>query len=72
MKRTKEEIELLKELGYDPDDPAYTVENFGGDGNAGVPVTATETDERTEYTDELRLLLEVAIDALQRALKIMK
>jgi hypothetical protein len=68
MTRSKHDADLLRELGYDPDDPTYTVENFGGDEE---PVTATETTEKGAVDAyELAVALQEAITALQRVLRL--
>jgi hypothetical protein len=70
--RTEEEIRILKELGYDPDDPSYTVQMLG---NAGVPtVTVTETAPDIIEVDitDLKHALQEAITALQRVLDLIK
>jgi hypothetical protein len=64
MARPKQEEEILRDLGYDPDDESYSVQIIQ-DENAGIPVTATETDE-------LKAAVHEAIAALQRALKLLK
>lgn len=67
MTRSKEDIELLKELGYDPDDPSYIVENYGDD-----EVTATETGTVMENITNLKIAVQAAIEALQKVQDMLK
>jgi hypothetical protein len=80
MTRSKKDTELLKRLGYDPDDPAYSIENFGDDDDE---VTATETNaadvavEFDKYSDEellqaldiMRQRIDEATDFLEAIIK---
>lgn len=66
MTRSKRDTDLLRELGYDPDDPSYSVENF----DAAEPVTATATPKGDPELDELTSALQEAITALQRVLRL--
>lgn len=62
--RPKHEIEILKMLGYDPQDESYVVQMLDDD---YVTVTATETSDPTEKSvTELKIAIQAAIEALQK------
>jgi len=63
----EERRRLLQEMGYDPDDPTFSVELFDTE---YTPVTEMET-KRDPEVNELTTALQEAITAMQRVLKLL-